>query len=186
MRSAGLTFRNDIVSGPRPADPARGPRRQPDRAAPLRPRAHSWTGRTYRNQEALNMSPTNRTIVGSVRRRLRGWHVVAIIVALPFLWRSRSSRTSSRAMMARGCGPNEGAASRDEASKLPRIRWPGVSSRTTRNSPTAASRCASSRRAWKHRASPGPRAALTAVEKQFAGAPTRPATESSMRSAPLH
>ena len=34
-----LTFRNDIVSGPgRPADPARGPLRQPDRALPARGR----------------------------------------------------------------------------------------------------------------------------------------------------
>jgi catechol 2,3-dioxygenase-like lactoylglutathione lyase family enzyme len=35
LRAAGLTFRNDIVSGAgRPADPVRGPLGQPDRALP--------------------------------------------------------------------------------------------------------------------------------------------------------
>ncbi len=39
LRAAGLTFRNDIVSGTgRPADPARRSRRQPDRALPTRRR----------------------------------------------------------------------------------------------------------------------------------------------------
>ena len=35
LRAAGVTFRNDIIKrAGRPADPARGPRRQPDRAVP--------------------------------------------------------------------------------------------------------------------------------------------------------
>jgi catechol 2,3-dioxygenase-like lactoylglutathione lyase family enzyme len=58
LRAAGLTFRNDIVTGPgRPADPARGPLRQSDRTLPA-------GGRVNEHVRPRSRQPRPRTLDG--------------------------------------------------------------------------------------------------------------------------